>query len=82
MNNIDNYNRELVIERYVTSLVGSLNFIETKEMLKDLLIEKKSLIDDHSLEREILDHDPFLLTDLYIEEILQEATSCHAYSIE
>lgn len=72
MNKIDSYNRETVIERYVTDIVGGLHFLETKEMLKELLIEKKRRLDNEILEYEIMRHDPLLLTDLYIEEILQE----------
>lgn len=72
MNKIDNYNRETVIERYVDDIVGGLHFLETKEMLKDYLIEKKRLLDDEELEIEIMRHDPMLITDIYIEEILQE----------
>lgn len=79
MNKIDSYNREIVIERYVTDIVGGLHFLETKEMLKDLLIDKKRELDNESLEYEIMRHDPLLLTDIYIEEILQEYN--HAQTI-
>lgn len=72
MNKIDSYNRSMAIERYVTDIVGGLHFLETKEMLKDLLIEKKQQLDNDTLEHEIMRHDPLLLTDIYIEEILQE----------
>lgn len=72
MYKIDNYNRETVIERYVSDIVGSLHFLETKEMLKDCLLEKKRQLDDEELEIEIMRHDPMLMTDIYIEEILQE----------
>lgn len=72
MYKIDDYNREQVIERYVTDIVGNLHFLDTKEMLKNCLIEKKQALDDDELEIEIMRHDPMLLTDIYIEEILQE----------
>lgn len=72
MNKIDNFNREMVIERYVTDIVGSLHFLETKEMLKECLMDKKRQMDNDDLEAEISRHDPMLMTDLYIEEILQE----------
>lgn len=73
MYKIDSFNRETVIDRYVTDIVGGLHFLETKEMLKELLIDKKRELDNDTLEYEISRHDPLLLTDLYIEEILQEA---------
>jgi hypothetical protein len=72
MNKIDNFNREMVIDRYVTDIVGSLHFLETKEMLKEYLMEKKRQLDNEELEYEIMRHDPMLMTDIYIEEILQE----------
>ena len=72
MYKIDDYNREQVIERYVTDIVGNLHFLDTKEMLKNCLIEKKQALDDDELEIEIMRHDHMLLTDIYIEEILQE----------
>lgn len=72
MNKIDSFNRETVIERYVTDIVGGLHFLETKEMLKDLLLERKRELDNEELEHEIMRHDPMLMTDIYIEEILQE----------
>lgn len=72
MNKVDYYNRDQVIERYVTDIVGGLHFLETKEMLKNCLMDKKQQLDNEELEIEIMRHDPMLLTDLYIEEILQE----------
>ena len=72
MNKIDYYNRETILERYVTDIVGNLHFLETKERLKNCLIEQKRELSNDELEIEIMRHDPMLMTDLYIEEILQE----------
>lgn len=72
MYKIDNYNRDIVIERYVTDIVGSLHFLQTKEMLKDYLIKEKQSLTDDELEFEIMRHDPQLLSDIYLEEILEE----------
>lgn len=72
MYKIDNYNRAIAIDRYVTDVVGGLHFLETKEMLKDSLIEKKQQLSDEDLEYEIMRHDPQILSDIYIEEILEE----------
>lgn len=72
MFSIDSFSRDVAIERYVTDIVGGLNFLETKEMLKDLLIEKKQQLSSDELESEIMLHDPGLLADIYIEEILEE----------
>jgi len=72
MNKIDSFNREMVIDRYVTDIVGGLHFLETKEMLKNCLIESKRQLSNDDLEIEIMRHDPMLMTDLYISEILEE----------
>ena len=72
MHKIDNYNRETVIDRYVTDIVSGLHFLETKEMLKDCLIHDKQSLTNDDLEIEIMRHDPGLLSDIYLEEILEE----------
>lgn len=72
MYKIDNYNRETVIERYATDIVGGLHFLETKERLKEYLIKDKQSLTDSELEIEIMRHDPQLLSDIYLEEILEE----------
>lgn len=71
MYKIDNFNRELVIERYVDDIVGNLHFIEVKEKLKDCLLQQKYNLSDEDLEFEIMRHDPGLLTDIYLEETLE-----------
>lgn len=71
MYKIDNFNRELVIERYVDDIVGNLHFIEVKEKLKDCLLQQKYNLSDEDLECEIMRHDPGLLTDIYLEETLE-----------
>jgi hypothetical protein len=72
MYKIDSFNREMIIERYVTDIVGDLHFLETKEMLKKFLIDKKRSLSNDELEIEITRHDPLLLSDIYLEEILEE----------
>ncbi|NBW23722.1 MAG: hypothetical protein EBR82_88835 [Caulobacteraceae bacterium] len=72
MYKVDSFNREMIIERYVTDIVGDLHFLETKEMLKNCLIDKKRSLSNDDLEIEIMRHDPLLLSDIYLEEILEE----------
>ncbi len=72
MYKIDNFNRGIIIERYVDDIVGGLHFLETKERLKDCLLQQKHQLDNEDLEVEIMRHDPGLLTDIYIEEIVEE----------
>lgn len=72
MYKIDNFNRGIIIERYVDDIVGGLHFLETKERLKDCLLQQKYQLDNEDLEVEIMRHDPGLLTDIYIEEIVEE----------
>lgn len=72
MYKIDNFNRGIIIERYVDDIVGGMHFLETKERLKDCLLHQKHQLDNEDLEVEIMRHDPGLLTDIYIEEIVEE----------
>lgn len=72
MNKIDNYNRSYIIERYVADIVGGMNFLEIKSKLKDRLLEDKHHLTNEELEYEIMRHDPKLLSDIYMEEIMEE----------
>lgn len=72
MYKIDNFNRELIIERYVDDIVGGLHFLETKERLKDCLLQQKHQLNNDDLEVEIMRHDPGLLTDIYLEQMVEE----------
>lgn len=74
MYKIDDFNREILIERYVTDIVGGLHFLDTKERLKDCLLEQKHKLSNEDLEYEIMRHDPGLMSDIYIEEIMEEVT--------
>jgi hypothetical protein len=76
MNKIDSYNRDIVIQRYVDDIVGGLHFLEVKEQLKECLLKDKHFMMNDELELEIMRHDPKLLRDIYIEEIMEEV--CHA----
>lgn len=69
MNKLDSYNRNLAIERYVQDIVHPLHLLEAKEMLKDLLRDKKRELSNSELESEISRHDPGLLRDIYSEEL-------------
>ena len=75
MNKVDNFNRNLIIERYVDDIVGSLHFLEIKERLKNCLLQQKHYLSNEDLELEIMRHDPGLLTDLYIEEMMEEVAN-------
>lgn len=66
---IDNFGRELVLERYIDDIVGGLHFLDMQERLKNCLIEQKRQLSNEELETEISRHDPNLLKDLYIEEM-------------
>lgn len=66
---IDDFSRELVIERYVEDIVSGLHFLDLKERLKCSLLRDKRHLSNDQLEIEIERHDPGLLKDLYIEEM-------------
>jgi len=72
MYKVDNYNRSVVIARYVDDIVNGLHFLESKELLTQHLLDQKHQLTNEELEREIMRHDSNLLIDLYISEILQE----------
>lgn len=72
MYKIDNYNRDMIINRYVDDIVGSLHFLEIKERYKDLLLKQKYDMSDDDLELEIMRHDPGLFTDIYLEQLMEE----------
>lgn len=72
MYKVDNFNRELIIERYVDDLVGRLHFLEVKERLKDCLLEQKRKLSNDDLELEVMRHDSGLFTDIYLESIMEE----------
>lgn len=69
MNKIDNFNRTLIINRYIDDIVSPLHLLEAKEMLRDLLRLQKAELGNEELEIEISRHDPDLLADIYTEEL-------------
>lgn len=72
MYKIDNFNRGIILERYVDDIVGGLHFLDIKERLKDCLLKEKADLNNEDLEMEIMRHDPGLLTDIYIEQMMEE----------
>lgn len=75
MYKIDNYNRHYVIERYVDDIVGSMHFLDIKSRLKDYILNDKHNLTNDELELEIMRHDPKLLSDIYIEEMIEEVAN-------
>jgi hypothetical protein len=74
MYKIDHYNRNCVIERYVDDIVGGMHFLEIKSRLKDYMLQEKHSLSNEELESEIMRHDPSLMSDIYIEELMGEVT--------
>ena len=72
MYKIGNYNRDIIIERYVDDIVGGMDFLETKQKLKSYLMKEKYEMSDDDLEWEIIRRDPSLFGDLYVDELLEE----------
>lgn len=78
MNKIDNYNRNLAINRYVDDIVAPLHYLEAKEMLKELLLIQKRQLSNEELENEIMRHDSGLFTDIYSQELYSaQGTEVH-----
>jgi len=82
MYKIDNLNRDLIIERYVDDIVGGLHFLETKERLKNFLLQQKQRLDNYELEMEVSRHDPNVLRDWYIEEMATSSFLEYSYEKE
>lgn len=74
MYKVDSFNRDYIIERYVDDVVGDMNFLEIKFRLKECLLKEKHQLSNEELEYEIMRHDPPLLGDIYIEEIMEEVS--------
>jgi hypothetical protein len=75
MYKINSFNRDYIIERYVDDIVGGLHFIDIKSRLKQCLMQEKHYISSEELEYEIMRQDPMLMSDIHIEELIEEATS-------
>lgn len=69
MNKIDNYNRNLAIDRYIEDIVAPMHLLDCKETLKDYLRMQKAGMGNQELEEEIQRHDPGLLSDIYAQEL-------------
>lgn len=74
MNKIDNFNRNLAIERYVEDLVAPMHLLDCKETLKDYMRMQKAGLGNDELEEEIRRHDPGLLADIYSQELYANKT--------
>jgi hypothetical protein len=60
---INNYNRNDVQRKYIDSILGSLDFIEIKQRLRNYLEIEKDKESNRSLELEIRHEAPELLVD-------------------
>jgi hypothetical protein len=72
MYKIDYSNRNYVIDRYVDDIVGGMHFLDMKLKLKKYLLDEKHNLNNDDLEIEIMRHDPSLLSDIYLEELMGE----------
>lgn len=59
------YNRSDIQKRYVDHVLGSMDFMEIKDSLRDFLEIEKTLYSNKDLESEILNEVPELLLDNY-----------------
>lgn len=74
MYKIDGFNRDFAISRYVEDIVGRLDFLQVREELKHYLLMDKNKLSNDELENEIHRHDPSLLSDIYIQESMEEVS--------
>lgn len=61
MINITDSNRDDILESYVSRLVENMDTNSAFELLEELLLEKKDIMSNESLEDEIIEFDPDLL---------------------
>lgn len=74
MYKIDYSNRDYVIDRYVDDIVGGMHFLDMKFKLKEYLLAEKHNLNNDDLEIEIMRHDPSLMSDIYMEQLMEEVT--------
>lgn len=70
---INNNNRKEIQRRYIDSILGSLDFIEIKQRLRDYLDFEKDKESNRSLELEIRHEAPDILVDNW-EDFSDSAT--------
>ena len=70
---INNNNRKEIQRKYIDSILGSLDFIEIKQRLRDYLDFEKDKESNRSLELEIRHEAPDILVDNW-EDFSESAT--------
>jgi hypothetical protein len=70
---INNQNRKEIQRKYIDNILGSLDFIEIKERLRDYLDLEKDKESNRSLELEIRHESPDILVDNW-EDFSESAT--------
>lgn len=67
---IENYNRDSIQEEYVNYVVGSMDFLEARTMLKEYMLQEKDKLNNREIEREIRLLAPHILYDSFNEELI------------
>lgn len=67
---IENYNRDSVQEEYIDHIVGSMDFLEARTMLKEYMLKEKDKLSNRELEREIRLLAPYILYGNFAEELV------------
>lgn len=67
---IENYNRDYVQQEYVDYIVGSMDFLEARTMLKEYILQDKDNLSNKELEREIRLLAPNVLYDTLTDELV------------
>lgn len=75
---INNSNRQEIQRKYIDDILGSLDFMEIKSMLRDFLHTEKSKESNRALELEIRHEAPDLLVDNW-EDFSEKATFTKNY---
>jgi hypothetical protein len=75
---INQYNRSDIQRKYIDQILGSLDFMQIKDSLRDFLSKDKDKESNHALEAEIRKEAPEVLVDNW-EDFKEPATLTKEY---
>lgn len=68
---INNYNRHEIQQEYVDYVVGSMDFIEAKTVLKNYMMREKDSLSNSELEKEIRLLEPSILYNSFAQHFVE-----------
>lgn len=65
---INHINREEIQKKYVDALVGNMDFLSIKQMLRDYIDDEKRFYSDEDLKDEILSRSPLIRDEVIFSD--------------